>query len=87
MDYDPKPPEHDGIEVPADLLELLEQLAEDAHDPWASSVWLRAGAWGRSGMTGKRSIPAWCLSEDFKNYNYETIRSLPVFVAMVGFQI
>ena len=35
MNYDPKPSDHDHIEIPADLLGLVEQLAEHTHDAWA----------------------------------------------------
>lgn len=35
MTYQPKPIETSGIELPAELLELTERLAEHAHDVWA----------------------------------------------------
>jgi hypothetical protein len=35
MTYDPHPPNHADIEIPLDLLGLVEQLAEASHDTWA----------------------------------------------------
>jgi hypothetical protein len=35
MIYDPQPSEHADIEIPPDLLELVERLAEATHDTWA----------------------------------------------------
>jgi hypothetical protein len=35
MTYDPLPPDHASIEIPPDLLGLVERLAEATHDTWA----------------------------------------------------
>ena len=35
MSYTPKPIHTQGIQLPADLVELTETLAENAHDEWA----------------------------------------------------
>jgi hypothetical protein len=35
MTYDPHPPDYSDIEIPPDLLGLVEQLAEASHDTWA----------------------------------------------------
>ena len=35
MTYEPRPIDTSGIELPDDLLELTEKLAENVHDNWA----------------------------------------------------
>jgi hypothetical protein len=35
VSYDPRPVDTSGIELPSELLELTERLAEHAHDVWA----------------------------------------------------
>lgn len=35
MSYNPNPPDHPDSEIPPDLLELVEQMAESTHNVWS----------------------------------------------------
>ena len=57
--YDPQPVDNSTIELSPDLLELTEQLAENAHDHWAKRRIAEGWTWGATRDDERRTHP--CL--------------------------
>ncbi len=91
MTYRPKPIEASGIELPADLIELTERLAENAHDVWASRRMAEGWTYGpKRDDTAKRHpdlVPYADLPDSEREYDRKmAIGTLQAIIAL-GYRI
>ena len=84
MTYDPKAPDYNGIEIPADLIELVEQLAKSTHDAWSRQRLAEGWRYGQHRDDFKKEhpglVPYQDLPESEKEYDrkisLETIKTI-----------
>ena len=91
MHYEPRPIDTAHIDLPADVAELTERLAENTHDVWARQRMKEGWTFGpQRDDSGKRHpglVPYADLSEAEKEYDRNTaVQTLKMIVAM-GYRI
>jgi ryanodine receptor 2 len=89
--YDPQPVDNSAIELSPDLLELTEQLAENAHDHWAKRRIAEGWSWGPARDDEARRHPCLVpydqLPESEKQYDRDTaIETLRAIIAL-GYRV
>jgi len=89
--YRPQPIDTSGIVLPAELLELTERLAENAHDVWAKQRMAEGWTYGpqRDDVAKKHPdlVPYQDLPESEKEYDRSAaIETLKVIVAL-GYRV
>lgn len=89
--YEPKPIETKGIELPAELLELTEKIAENVHEIWAQGRIKEGWTYGPERNDQTKTTPCLVpyddLSDSEKEYDRNTaIETLKLIVAL-GYEI
>ena len=91
MTYSPKPIEASGIELPADLIDLTERLAENAHDVWAlqrlGEGWTFGPARDDAAKKHPDLIPYADLPEGEKEYDRKTAMETLKAIIALGYSI
>lgn len=89
--YKPAPIDTSAVKLPAELLELTERLAENAHDVWAVGRVEEGWTWGRQrDDTAKRHpdlVPYAELSESEKDYDRKTAMETLKAIIALGYRI
>ncbi len=89
--YEPKPIDTSNVALPAELLALVEQLAENVHDVWAVGRMAEGWTYGEIKDLEKKKTPLLVpykeLPEGEKQYDRNTaVETLKVIVRM-GYRI
>jgi hypothetical protein len=89
--YKPNPIDTSGIELPAGLLELTEQIALNVHDNWSAGRIAEGWVYGERRDDQKKTTPCLVpysqLSEVEKEYDRVTaLQTLKTIIAL-GYQI
>lgn len=89
--YVPKPTDTSGIELPSELYELTEQIAENVHENWALARIREGWVYGEERNDVKKTTPCLVpyseLPESEKEYDRKTaIETLKMIVAS-GYKI
>ena len=89
--YIPKPTNTSSIKLPAELLELTEQIAENVHENWAASRIAEGWVYGENRDDEKKTTPCLVpyseLPDSEKEYDRITaIQTLKLIVAL-GYKI
>ena len=89
--YQPKPIDTSGIELPQELNELMEQIAENVHETWALGRVQQGWTYGETRddakMTTPCLVPYSSLPESEKEYDRNTaIETLKLMIAL-GYKI
>ena len=89
--YDPKPIDLSNIELPEDLKELREALAENAHDVWAVERMAQGWTYGLKRDDEKKETPCMVpysqLPESEKKFDRDMAESSLKLVKAVGYEI
>lgn len=85
--YTPKPVNTAGVELPGDLLELTERIAENVHENWAAGRIAEGWTYGETRDDAKKTTPCLVpyaeLSEEEKAYDRTTaLQTLQLIVAL-----
>ena len=85
--YEPKPIDTNGIELPADLLELTEQIALNVHENWSAGRIAEGWTYGPRRDDEKKMTPCLIpyseLPEEEKEYDRRTaLQTLKTIVAL-----
>ena len=89
--YTPKPIDTSGVELPADLLELTEKIAENVHENWSAGRIADGWTYGEERDDKKKTTPCLIpyaeLPEIEKEYDRVTaLQSLKLIIAL-GYKI
>ena len=89
--YIPKPTDTSGIELPSELYELTEKIAENVHENWAFSRIKEGWVYGEERNDVKKTTPCLVpyseLPESEREYDRKTaIETLKLMVAL-GYKI
>ena len=91
MTYSPKPIDTSFIVLPAELRELTEQLAENAHDLWAAQRFNDGWTYGaQRDDTAKKHpclVPYAELPEQEKEYDRQTVTGTLKAILALGFVV
>lgn len=89
--YVPKPLDTDGIELPDDLLELTEKIAENVHDVWAEGRIAEGWTYGEKRDDAKKQtpclVPYEALPDTEKEYDRKTALNTLKLVIALGYRI
>ena len=89
--YQPRPVDNSAIELPADLLELTEQLAENAHDHWAqrriSEGWTFGATRDDAAKKHPCLVPYAELPDSEKQYDRDTAMETLRAIIALGYRI
>ena len=90
-DYDPEPLDTKAIELPDDLKQLLERLAENTHDVWARQRMANGWTWGphRDDAAKKNPclVPYAELPESEKVYDRQTAGEVLKAILKLGYKV
>ena len=91
MDYNPKPIDTSGIELPRSLEELTEKLAENSHDLWARERLANGWTYGAERDDNKKTHPDLVPYEDLpdseKDYDRITAMETLKAIMALGYKI
>lgn len=89
--YVPHPIDLTDVSLPSSLNELVEALAENVHETWASGRISDGWSWGPVRDDANRLhpclVPYGCLSESEKAYDRETAMATLKLVTKLGYEI
>ena len=89
--YEPKPIDTGAVELPDELLELTELLAENAHDNWARSRIAEGWSFGLArddtAMEHPCLVPYAQLPDSEKEYDRDTAMETLKAVVALGYRI
>lgn len=89
--YAPQPIDTDEVELPADLRNLTERLAENAHDHWALQRMSEGWRWGETrndqARTHPNLVPYDELSDSEKEYDRKTAMETLKAILKLGYRI
>jgi RyR domain len=89
--YEPRPIDTSAIELSADLLELTEKLAENAHDNWARRRLSEGWTWGPARDDAAKKHPDLVsyneLQEPEKHYDRDTAMETLRAIVALGYRI
>jgi hypothetical protein len=90
-DYTPQPLDTSAIELPADLQQLLERLAENTHDVWARQRLADGWTWGPRRDDDARQTPCLVpyaqLPEQEKVYDRQTAGEVLKAIIALGYRV
>lgn len=91
MSYNPVPKDLSKIELPPELVELAEKLAENVHDNWAFARMKEGWTYGKNRNDLKKLHPCLVsyamLPESEKNYDRLTATETLKYILSCGFKI
>lgn len=91
MGYEPQPIDTRGVELPAELLVLLERLAANAHDVWAAQRLRDGWTFGPVRDDANRRHPCLVhydeLPESEKEYDRNSVRQTLRAILSLGYRI
>ena len=89
--YIPKPIDTSFVELPQELLELTEKIAENVHENWAAGRISEGWTYGESrddrGKTTPCLVPYAELSEEEKQYDRNTAMQTLKLIVALGYKI
>jgi hypothetical protein len=89
--YAPQPIDTDEVELPADLRNLTERLAENAHDHWALQRMSEGWRWGETrndqARTHPNLVPYDELSDSEKEYDRKTAMETLKAILKLGYRV
>lgn len=89
--YIPQPEDTAGVEIPAELMELAEQMARNVHEVWARSRMAQGWTWGPERDDAARRHPCLVpydeLPEIEKEYDRATSQETLRLILKLGFGI
>ena len=89
--YTPKPVDTTAVELPSDLLELTEQIAENVHEIWAQGRMAEGWTYGASRDDAKKTTPCLVpyhqLTESEKAYDRNTALETLKLITALGYKI
>ncbi len=89
--YEPRPIQTDGIELPDHLTELVELLAESAHDTWARQRIEEGWSWGPQRNDEQKQTPCLVhymdLPHEEKNYDRSMVVETLKSIIALGYRI
>lgn len=89
--YTPKPVDTSKIELPKELLELTEKIAENVHDIWAVGRISQGWTYGEKRDDDKKTTPCLVpydmLSETEKEYDRATALETLKLIVALGYKI
>lgn len=90
-DYMPAPVRTDDVELPQELLPLVERLAENVHEIWAQNRmaqgWRYGGARDDAGKRHPCLVPYEKLPEEERSYDRNTAVGTLKLILKLGFRI
>ena len=91
MMYQPKPVDTSGIELPEELLELSEKIAENVHDTWALGRLQEGWRYGAVRSDADKTTPCLVsydsLPESEKEYDRRTALETLRLIVKLGYHI
>ena len=89
--YKPNPVDTNHIELPAELLDLTERIAENVHEVWAESRMQGGWIYGDVRNDAKKETPCLVpyseLSENEKSYDRNTALETIKLIIKLGYDI
>ena len=89
--YTPQPTDASRVELPADLLDLTEQLAKNTHDVWAAQRLSEGWKYGAERNDKEKTTPCLVPYEDLpeseKEYDRNTALETIRFILFHGYEI
>lgn len=89
--YKPNPIDTGAIELPADLLELTEKIAENVHENWAARRMAEGWTYGETGDDAKKitpcMVPYSALPDSEKEYDRTTALQTLKLIVSLGYTI
>lgn len=89
--YMPNPIDTSGVELNAELLELIEKLAEQVHETWAKGRVEQGWTYGEARDDSKHQTPCLVpyneLPEDEKAYDRNTAIATLKLIVSLGYKI
>ena len=89
--YTPNPINISNIDLPSDILTLVEKIAENTHDVWAAGRIAEGWTYGETRDDAKKTTPClvpYCdLPESEKEYDRATATSVLKLVMLLGYTI
>lgn len=90
-EYIPKPIDTSNIELPEELLNLADKIAENVHDVWAKGRMAQGWTYGEKRDDAKLETPCLVpyneLPESEKKYDKETAFSTLKLIVKLGYRI
>lgn len=90
-EYIPKPIDTSDIELPEELLNLADKIAENVHDVWAKGRMAQGWTYGEKRDDAKLEtpclVPYYELPESEKTYDKETAFSTLKLIVKLGYKI
>lgn len=91
MKYNPKPMDTSKVNLPKDILQLQENLAENIHETWAFQRFSQGWSYGPKRNDEKKEhpnlIPYYNLSEQDKDYDRKTAMETLKIIYTMGYVI
>ena len=91
MGYEPRPIDTSGVELPPDVLELAERLAEHVHDVWSCQRLAEGWRYGPQRDDRRKEhpdlVPYAALSESEKDYDRNTALQTLAAIIALGYRI
>lgn len=89
--YRPNPIDTSNIKLPADILVLVEKIAENTHDVWAAGRIAEGWTYGEARDDAKKTTPCLVpygdLPESEKEYDRATATSVLKLAMLLGYTI
>ena len=89
--YEPKPIDLTAVELPQELLELGEKIAENVHENWAMGRISDGWSYGEQRSDELRTTPCLvpydCLPESEKEYDRRTAMETLKLIVSLGYKI
>lgn len=89
--YQPRPLDTEGVELPEELLELTEKIAENVHEVWAAGRMAEGWTYGETTDTERKKTPLLVPYEDLpeseKEYDRNTAFGTLKLIVRMGYTI
>ena len=89
--YTPKPIDTSKIELPEELLELTEKIAENVHENWSAGRISQGWVYGEERSDANKTTPCLVpyaeLSEEEKEYDRKTAFETLKLIVALGYKI
>ena len=89
--YRPEPLDTGAVEVPQEMLEVTEKIAENVHDTWAAGRIAAGWTYGEKRDDEKKTTPCLVpygeLSEEEKAYDRNTALETLKLIVLLGYTI